>query len=147
MREKISLQQVLLEIETSQKEINNSKNRIMIFLLASTVIVLFWATSIVRFDLMYMLRLFVSIPFIFNIAAWLFYIFQYFPFFFGNHRFYMEREKDDYDDPEMERLIWHSQNISYSLYKQKKLERIIIPLLAIQFISLLTFLMFIFQIR
>jgi hypothetical protein len=146
MKERISIQEILMEIESSRKEINNSKNRVIIFLLVSSVISIFWSTSILSFNFFYSFRIFITFPFIFNISAWIIYLLQYLTPFLFNHIRYLERENRDIDNEDRE-IIWKSQMITASRIRQSKIERMIIPIIILQFISMSAILMMIFQIR
>ncbi len=146
MRDKISLQQIQIENESTQKQLTNSQNRIIIFLLASSIIEIFWVTAIFRFEIIYELRILVIIPFVFNIFSWLFYALQYLiPIYFNRRRFF-ELNDREYDNVDDNRAIKNNQILKYSLYRQRKIERIIIPLIIFQFISMSVIIIMLFQI-
>ncbi|AUP78285.1 hypothetical protein C1H87_05975 [Flavivirga eckloniae] len=145
MKSKISLQQIQIENESTQKRLTNSHNRIIIFLLASSLIEVFWSTTIFEFRIVYKLKLFITIPPIFNIFSWSIYAIKHLtPFFFDKYRFF-EKEKEDYNRVEKSTVIKDYQILKYSLYRQEKVERLIISLLIVQFISMSTMIIILFQ--
>ena len=131
---KLSYEQVAKEIEFSQKEIQYSKIRIIVLLITSSICLILWSSFSMKFDFFLNLRYVASLPFVFNIFAWVIYLLPYIiPFAFSYNKYFKREKEYNYNDMDID-VLQKSQMIAISLYKQRKIERIIIPFIAMQFI-------------
>lgn len=147
MNDKISFQLILNENALIQKQLTDTKNRVIIFLLASSLIEIFWAIEIFNFEIIYDLRIIFTIPLILNILSWLIYAMQYLTPSLFNRRRYFDMDLKESDSIEEHRVMRRNQLLNYSLYRQAAIERVIIPLITFQFISMSAIFVFLRIIR